>query len=206
MTEESLPGLTIQDYEDIDGLTEERLSENSQRAYKTQWRKVLGYMAKHGHPAELPLRPEALRDCLTHHAETQKIATINTMATAVKHFHEAAEYDSPTEATVVKARLTKLRRDKKDEDEGQAEPLTAEGLAKVIETACQRRPSGRGFESAENARKRGLEDIAMLWVARDALLRISEDPGAGICGHQGADRRGGNGHNSPLQDRPGEEG
>ncbi len=60
-------------------------------------------------------------------------------------------------------------------DTRQARGLTARDLQKIVMTAHRRRagPSGRR-ESAEAARKRGDQDIAMVSVMRDALLRRGE--------------------------------
>ena len=60
----------------------------------------------------------------------------------------------------------------------QASPLTEQGLDTIRGTACQRRVGGgavrRHLETAAAARRRGLVDIALCSVMRDALLRRQE--------------------------------
>ena len=59
--------------------------------------------------------------------------------------------------------------------QGQAAPLTAEGLAAIRATAhLPRRGRGGGPETAAFARRRGLVDVAIASVIRDGLLRVSE--------------------------------
>ena len=58
--------------------------------------------------------------------------------------------------------------------EKRAQPLTAEDLEKIRDTACIPRKTDRGMERFSNARRRGLVDIALISVMRDALLRRSE--------------------------------
>ena len=57
----------------------------------------------------------------------------------------------------------------------QAEGLTAEALALIRLTASQPR-LGRGgrLESQETARRRGILDVALISLMRDAMLRVSE--------------------------------
>ena len=59
--------------------------------------------------------------------------------------------------------------------QGQAAPLTAEGLAAIRATAhLPRRGRGGCLETAAFARRRGLVDVALASVIRDGLLRVSE--------------------------------
>ena len=57
----------------------------------------------------------------------------------------------------------------------QAAPLSAEALAAVRATAfTRRRTRGGHTETAEYAQRRGLVDVALAYVMRDGLLRVSE--------------------------------
>ena len=58
--------------------------------------------------------------------------------------------------------------------EKRAKPLTAADLEQIRETARKPRRTERGREHSRNARRRGLVDIALISVMRDALLRRSE--------------------------------
>ena len=170
------PGLTEEDKGRVGRLDSESLSANTIKLYEGQWRKVRGWMREKGYPDGPPMDPEHVRDCLTHFAEEKEQAksTIQAMVNAIRSFHASADLESPTDSTLVKDRKKKLARDKRDEKEEQANPLLPVYLRAIIETAFLRRPYGRGFETEKTARKRGLEDIALLWVCFDALLRISE--------------------------------
>ena len=57
---------------------------------------------------------------------------------------------------------------------GQAPPCTADNLAAILATASIPRTSGRGTESGETARVRGLEDGAMAGLLFQGGLRRSE--------------------------------
>ena len=177
MAEETIPaGLTDEDLGGVERLNSERLSANTIKLYERQWRKVRRWMRENDHPDEPPMDPEHVRDCLTYFAEEkrQSKSTIQAMVNAIKSFHASAGLKSPTELQIVRDRKTKLARDKRDEKEEQANPLLPAYLRAIIETAFLRRPYGRGFETEKTARTRGLEDIALLWICFDALLRISE--------------------------------
>ena len=83
---------------------------------------------------------------------------------------------SPTDDPEVKELIEGLAREKRGEGLKQAPALSRDGLKKIIRTACIPRPRGRGQgkETEQTARKRGREDIAMLHVQFDGMLRIGE--------------------------------
>ena len=56
----------------------------------------------------------------------------------------------------------------------QAEALTAENMAAIRATALRPRRGRGGMETEEQARRRGLVDIALIGLMRDCLLRRSE--------------------------------
>ena len=56
----------------------------------------------------------------------------------------------------------------------QAEALTAENMAAIRATALHPRRGRGGMETEEQARRRGLVDIALLGLMRDCMLRRSE--------------------------------
>ena len=162
-------------------------------------------MRENDYPDEPPMDPEHVRDCLTYFSEEKRQSknTIQAMVNAIRSFHASAGLESPTELQIVRDRKKKLARDKRDEKEEQAPPLLPAYLRAIIETAFLRRPYGRGFETEKTARTRGLEDIALLWICFDALLRISE-----ALAFEWRDiQQLPDGHNRPdnkaLQDRPG---
>lgn len=82
----------------------------------------------------------------------------------------------------------------------QAAPLTAEAAAAIRATATAPRP-GRGGrpESPEQARRRGTQDLVIVGLARDGLLRRA---GGAAVGGPAPTETGGRGGERPLRGRP----
>ena len=97
---------------------------------------------------------------------------IDTALRAIRDRHERAALPSPTEAQSVRKVHEALVRP--GSHVPHVLPLTDEGLEAIRNTACRPRPVGRGRETPERAHERGLVDIALVSVIRDALLRASE--------------------------------
>ena len=105
----------------------------------------------------------------------KKPNTLRGYASSIAAERRSAKYDSPCKdkvALVIKGFVNRAK--EAGLREKRARPLTAEDLEQIRATACNQRTTERGVERFTNARRRGLVDIALISVMRDALLRRSE--------------------------------
>ena len=101
-------------------------------------------------------------------------ATLQVAAAAVSHAHRSAGLDDPCTKREVKDTLRSAVR-KAGREQRQAAGLTAEALNEIRKSALKpRRGRGGKTETPETANRRGVVDIAMISLMRDAMLRISE--------------------------------
>ena len=101
-------------------------------------------------------------------------ATLRAAAAAISYVHRAANIEDPCADPIVKKTLKSATR-KCGAFQRQAAALTMRALDHIRETACKPRKSRGGkLEDPETARRRGLFDIAMIRLMRDAMLRVSE--------------------------------
>ena len=110
----------------------------------------------------------------------KKPNTLRGYASSIAAEHRSAGHDSPCNdevAMVIKGFVNRAK--EAGIREKRARPLTAEDLEQIRATACNQRTTERGVERFSNARRRGLVDIALISVMRDALLRRSE--AAEVC-------------------------
>ena len=96
----------------------------------------------------------------------------DTALRAIRDRHARASLPSPTDDQTVRDTFRHLVG--AHSDVPHMRPLTAEDLEQIRNTACRPRPVGRGLETPERVQRRGLVDIALVSVMRDALLRGSE--------------------------------
>ena len=124
----------------------------------------------------LPADPETVAVFIfTQGLVGKKPNTLRGYASSIAAEHRSAKYDSPCNdrvAMVIKGFVNRAK--EAGQREKRAKPLTAADLEQIRETARKPRKTERGMEHSRNARRRGLVDIALISVMRDALLRRSE--------------------------------
>lgn len=149
---------------------------STRRAYLGHWQAFEEWARQSGYDS-VPAMPETVAAHLAVMAETASASTLRVRRAAIGATHRAAGLPDPTASELVKRALGGLVR-QVGTDRRQARPLTAKGLAAIRATASQSRAGGgavrRRVETAESARRRGLVDIALCSVMRDALLRREE--------------------------------
>ena len=143
------------------------------RAYRQQWDSFTTWASAKGYRS-LPALDATLAAYLTRLAgQGQALASIRQARGAVVKAHQLAGFPTPA-GPVTAAALLGIGRSI-GAAQGQAAPLTAEGLAAIRATAhLPRRGRGGCPERAAFARRRGLVDVALASVIRDGLLRVSE--------------------------------
>ena len=151
----------------------------TRRHYGSAWRAFAAWCEAEGY-GSLPAAPETVAAYLTDRAASGvSVSSLKLARAAIRYEHDSRGLDSPTHAAGVARVLRGLRRRAAKSDvhtgSGQARGLTATHVAAIRATARQARsgPTGRR-ESEKMARHRGMVDIALASVMRDALLRRSE--------------------------------
>ena len=159
--------------------------------------------------SSLPAHPDVVKHYLAERYDRgMKIGTVRLDAASIADAHRQAGYDDPTRTYAVRNAVAGLARTN-PQPPGQAKALTAAGLAAIRATACRPRKLGgmaNRHEAPENARSRGLMDIAICSTMRDALMRRSEAADlrwSDIDVREGRDRTTAN---PPVEDRPRGEG
>ena len=160
----------------IDAL-EASKSEGTRRVYASALRQYERWLADEG-LADHQGDPEVIALYLAHVGTIKSISSVRAAKAAIKDAHVAAGQGDPTADPRVAQVVAGVQR--QQAKDGRAAPtrakgLSAEGLAAIRATACQRRSGSDGrTESAARAKARGLVDIALACLGRDGLLRRSE--------------------------------
>ena len=146
----------------------------TRRVYASQWRMFVAWTEARG-LSSLPAEPSAVAAYLTERADSGvSVATMQLSRAAIAAVHSDANLEDPCAHPGVRRTMSGLSR-MFGRPPQQASPLTSDVAAAIRATARRPRrlPSGR-MESEATAERRGLVDIALVSVMRDALLRRSE--------------------------------
>lgn len=172
------PGDGLLSADELDNLNEiisHEVSQSTIRIYECQWRQFTRWATLRDVPV-LPAAPAHVAAYLADRAEKlgHKPATLRVAAAAIGFVHATFELDCPCVHADVRRTLKGAAR-RAGKAQKQAKGLTAEGLDAIRASACRPR-IGRGGrpESAQTAKRRGAQDIAMAALMRDAMLRVSE--------------------------------
>ena len=168
-------GLTGDDVRNLNGVLAHVLGASTTAIYRGQWRRFAAWARARGVGA-LPAAPAHVAAYLAERIERDghRPATLRTATAAITFIHHAAALANPCAAQEVRRTLQGATR-KAGRMQKQAAALTAEALVQIQATASRPRP-GRGGrpETPATARRRGLVDVALISLMRDALLRVSE--------------------------------
>ena len=151
------------------------LAPSTRRTYLGHWQAFEAWATARGY-APSPAAPGTVAAHLAHLAASAGVSTLRVRRAAIGAAHRAMGLPDPAASELVKRALGGLVRQLGDAPH-QAAPLTAAALDAIRATACLPRSGGRiraRRESATSARSRGLADIALCSVMRDALLRRQE--------------------------------
>lgn len=151
---------------------------NTRQAYRTGWNSWSRWAAEHGHP-EFPATAEGLENWLvTLRDQGKKPTTLRTYRAAVAHELDSHPGPNPARNPPVRDLLSGLARQAAAQgiSPRQAAPLRWSDIRRIVEVAHQprRNQPGGHQETAEQAARRAVTDIAMICVAHDAALRCSE--------------------------------
>ncbi|MCY4136608.1 MAG: tyrosine-type recombinase/integrase [bacterium] len=166
----------------VDGLIahaeDSALSDNTRKTYNTGWNSWACWAEKNGELSSKPTVKSIRRWLATLYMEGKKPATLRTYLAAVAHRLNDRRGPNPARHYRVRLVLSGLAR--RAAQQGvttrQAAPLRLEHIQQIIDAAPTPRrnqPGGRA-ETPEQAQKRACADIAMVFVAHNALLRCDE--------------------------------
>ena len=178
LSEEAAESLAAADRTRLREALGSSLSASTRRAYLGHWAAFEAWAAGRGYRA-LPAAPATVAAHLAELAEAQdaSVSTLRVRRAAVGAVHRAKGLPDPAADELVRKALAGLAR-KFARPQRQAAPLSEASLAAIRATACLQRIGGgpvrRRQESSEAARRRGLVDIALCAVMRDAMLRREE--------------------------------
>jgi len=151
---------------------------NTMASYRSAWAAWQAWAGENGAGA-LPASPAAVVAYLAHRAAAgAKLSTLRMAKAAIAAAHKETGADNPCASPLVTKAVRDLARaaaDAGNATQKQAAALTGEALAAIRATATAPR-TGRGgrLETADNATRRGLVDIALCVVMADGGLRRSE--------------------------------
>ena len=156
---------------------QDALAPATRRVYASAWKAWTCWCDREGQDA-LPAAPEAVAAYLAERADDgASKSTLQLARASVRHHHRAAGLVDPCARPGVATVLQGLAKRAATEGHGvtRATGLSATDLAAVRATAPRRRagPTGR-TESRGRAVTRGLVDVALVSVMRDAMLRRGE--------------------------------
>ncbi len=168
-------GLTVDDIRNLTAVLGHKVSANTRKNYRSQWRRFAGWARDKGVNA-LPADPVQMAAYLAERIEHygHRPATLHTAAAAISFVHRARGLADPRDTEEVRNTLRSATR-KSSSSQKQAEGITEQELQAIRATACTPRNwRGGRMESVDAAEHRGRLDIAIIGVMRDALLRVSE--------------------------------
>ena len=106
------------------------LAPNTRRAYASDWRNFSSWCQGHQR-ITLPALPETVSLYLTTLSERAKVSTLTRRISAISQAHQAAGFDSPTQALVVRQLMKGIRRTLGTAQTGKS-PLKVEHLRTII--------------------------------------------------------------------------
>ena len=168
-------GLTQQDVDNLNDTFKNRISRNTWRSYRSQWLRFTRWAIDRDVVA-LPAEPVFVAAYLAERflEEGARPATLRNASAAIAYVHRAADEQNPCTSRLVAGTLGGAAR-MVDGEQKQAAALTEEVFDVIRAVACEPRISRGGrLESEDYANRRGRQDIAMIAIMRDALLRVSE--------------------------------
>jgi site-specific recombinase XerD len=137
-------------------------SANTERAYRTDWRRFLVYCADEGLES-LPAASDAVAAFLRAEcARGRAVATVRRRAAAVSLAHRAARLTDPCKGEPVRLALRAIARERGTQQK-QAAPLGHREADKIVASI-----------DAADARPKDVRDLALMLVGRDLLARASE--------------------------------
>ena len=162
-------------------------SESTHRNYEAQWNRFVEWANHEGLSHVLPLDPDVVvryledrsRGSITP-AWNREVAspatpgTLRVAAAAIRYRHGRLGMADPCSTIQVRLALERLASGSGDERK-HATPLDRPAFDRIRETATEPRIGRSGkLERRRAALRRGLHDIALIGVMRDAMLRVAE--------------------------------
>ena len=120
-------------------------SENTRRAYKSDWADFMSWCADHKR-ASMPALPETVSLYLSDRAHTLKPSSLQRRMATINQAHQIAGYESPTKHSTVRAVWQGIRRSKGVATKGKEPAITS-----VIRAMVAHLPEGRLLSTRDRA-------------------------------------------------------
>ena len=147
---------------------------STRKKYRTQWQNFCDFCDSQGF-STLPAERDHVASFLVHLLnEGYSVSHIKGHASAIAARHVDQELPHPCSDPLVTKVLSGITRILADVEKHQAPPLTEAIFDVIRNTACQRRRRGKGWETPVEARRRGIKDIALISIMREAMLRACD--------------------------------
>lgn len=147
-------------------------SAHSARARDGYWRRFVEWSGKASGESRAPVDPELIVEFLEEQRlEGKSASVLRGYVWTFGSIHREEGWANPMDSDVVDRWLNDMVGMLELEPPRRARGIRLEELEAIERVACEPRDFGGGrMEAAPLARRRGLVDIALLWVMRDALL------------------------------------
>lgn len=171
---QGLPGITAEELEQATAREQHSRAANTARNYGRAMAAFTAWCRSRG-VSPLPATAGAIKVYLHLGIEEKgwRPATVRAAFAAISDAHRRAGHEAvvrdPSFQTFLAAVVREDRR-----RQGQAKPFRETDMDRVRLTACEPRRVRRRMETPDEARARGLMDVAILQVMREALLRVGE--------------------------------
>ncbi len=110
--------------------TKQSKAANTTRSYRSDWRHFTQWCQERA-LSPLPAEGETVALYLADWADRRKTSTLQRRLSAISQAHQAAGYDSPTHAHVVRSVWAGIRRSKGSREEGK-DPILVEDLRRIV--------------------------------------------------------------------------
>lgn len=148
-------------------------AQNTRRAYASAWRAFCEWS---GEPlgVTLPAHPGRVAEYLSEVGRSKSHATVRSHAAAIANAHREQGLESPTKHPMVREALSG-HANRRGVAAEQAAAIDAEAWGAIRASAFKPRVTRGGrMESEAEAERRGLLDLSLIGLMRDALLRRGE--------------------------------
>ena len=149
-------------------------ADSTRKKYGTQWQNFCDFYDPQGFPT-LPAERDHIASFLVHLLKKgYSVSHIKGHASAIAARHVDQELPNPCSDPLITRVLSGIARILADVEKHQAPPLTEDIFDVIRDTACKRRRRGKGWETRAEAECRGIKDIALISIKREAMLRACD--------------------------------
>ena len=137
-------GITPEERQLIEELSSNAKAGSTRKRYASAMEKFYDWLKGRKESDELPISSGLVLVYLSELSKELSKSTLNIVVSAIRHAHQTAEFDSPTDGQGVKELMQGISRQKKGDPQTQAPAMTREVLENIKKTACKPSSQGQG--------------------------------------------------------------